>query len=278
MDGSASPSATDPTTPVLDFDELFAAHERVRWSPLHDVPPLTEIDRGKIDDDMVDGLVMLARAEFSSIPAILDLLRIFRDDADLTAWLSIWFAEEVRHHLVLRQWAEAAGRDAAGMVPELYRPDLGEPPPAATLAVNVLGEIRTCRLYAAMAAACREPVLTALLRKIAGDEGRHAQGFAHYARKIAARDPGRSVQAMLRVGQLWCDPDGGRGDANPAAENYQDREVADALADLHRRYVDQQREAQAVCNVFAGITGLPLSSPADFGVELRRARTGRAAG
>ncbi|WP_433217032.1 acyl-ACP desaturase [Microtetraspora malaysiensis] len=259
-------------TGVLDFDELFYKHERVRWSPTRDLPPFSEIDRSKIDGDMVDGLVVLARTEFSSIPAILDLVRIFRHDADLTAWLSIWFAEEVRHHLLLRQWAEAAGRDPEGMVPELTRPELGDPPAIATLAVNVLGEVRTCRLYGAMAAACEEPVLAALLKKIAGDEGRHAQGFAHYARKLATADPDGAVPVLLRVGQLWCDPDSGLADANPAAENYQEAETAAAMAELHRRWVDPEREARAICSLFGDIAGLPISTPADFATLRKQAR------
>lgn len=256
---------------VLDFDELFYRHERLRWSPLRDVPPFTEIERSKIDDELVDGLVVLARTEFSSIPAILDLVRIFRHDADLTAWLSIWFAEEVRHHLVLRQWAEAAGRDPEGMVPELIRPELGDPPPIATLAVNVLSEIRTCRLYGAMATACQEPVLAALLKKIAGDEGRHAQGFAHYARKLAVADRSAAVPVLLRVGQRWCDPDHGLTDANPAAENYQEVETAEAMASLHRRWVDPDRENRAVCSMFTDITGVPITTPADFAAARRTA-------
>lgn len=111
--------------------------------------------------------------------------------------------------------------------------------------------------------------LAALLKKIAGDEGRHAQGFAHYARKLARADPERAVPVLLRVGQLWCDPDGGLTDANPAAENYQDPETAAAMAELHYRWVDPDRERRAICSLFGDIAGLPISSPDDF-VALRK--------
>lgn len=258
---------------VGDFDWLLDRHERARWSHL-DLPPLTDIDHSKVDRELVDGLVTLARAEFSSIPAILDLIRIFRDDADLTAWLSLWFSEEVRHHVVLRRWAEAAGMDAEAMVPPMLRPDLGDPPAVATLAVNVISEIRTTRLYLGMAEASREPVLNHVLNKVAGDEGRHAQGFAHYARKLVEASPRETVPLMLRVGQIWCDPDHGLGDANPAAENYQDEIVAADMTDLHRRYVDAAREQVAVCNLFSRITGLDIDHPRQFGEFLDRFRSG----
>lgn len=261
------------TTAAMDFDELFVKHERVRWSPLTDIPPMSRIDPSKIDDRMLDDLVVLAKAEFSSIPAIADLLRIFRGNADLTAWLSIWFAEEVRHHLVLRQWAAAAGRDAQSMIPETLDPQLGTPPAAATLAVNVLGEIRTCRLYAAMAAATDEPVLGALLRKVAGDEGRHAQGFAHYARKIVEHDP-KSRVSVLRVGQVWYDPTSHLRHANPAAENYQTPQVATDIAELYIRYVDAEREGHAVATIFSDICGLDIGSPADFEPLLHTLKAG----
>jgi rubrerythrin len=250
-------------TAGLDFDSLFYAHERVRWSPERDLPPLTDVRRHLIDRDLLDAVVVLARTEFSSIPAMLDLLRIFAADPDITAWLSIWFGEEVRHHLLLRQYAVAAGADPARMLPPVQRPDLGSPPPVATLAVNVIGEIRTCRLYAAMAAESREPVLAALLRRIAGDEGRHARGFAHYASKITAADPG-AVSVVLRVGELWCDPDRGLEASNPAAENYQDEVTAAAMAALQQRWVDRDRERAAVLRAFTELTGRDLASPADF--------------
>lgn len=259
----------------LDFDWLYDRHERARWSPYDDVPPLTEIDRRRIDPEMVDGLAALARVEFSSVPAILDLLRVFADDPDVTAWLSIWFAEEVRHHLVLRRWTTAAGYDPGQLIPPLFRPELGEPPPAATLAVNVIGEIRTTRLYAAMAEQCREPVLAALLRRVSGDEGRHAQGFAHYARRSVERDPERAVPVILRVGQLWCDPSYGHEFDNPAAENYQSPSDAGVLTELHRRFVDAGRETSAICRLFSRICELPLETPADFAAELERRRAAR---
>ena len=57
----------------------------------------------QIDDDMVDGLVMLARAEFFSIPRSWTWSRIFRDDGTSPPRPSISVREEVHHHLVLRQ-------------------------------------------------------------------------------------------------------------------------------------------------------------------------------
>lgn len=256
---------------VLDFDRLFHAHERLRWSPVRDLPPLTDIRRDALDPDLLDAVVVLARTEFSSIPAMLDLLRVFRDDPDITAWLSIWFAEEVRHHLLLRQYAVAAGRDPAQMLPPMQRPEIGSPPPIATLAVNVVGEIRTCRLYGGMSGACAEPVLAALLHRIAGDEGRHAQGFAHYAQRLAGADPA-SVPVLLRVGQVWCDPDTGLTASNPAAENYQDAATAEAMAELYRRWTDAGQEEPMVLRAFGRLTGLPLERPGDFARYARRLR------
>lgn len=258
---------------AMDFDDLFIKHERVRWSPLTDIPPLSEVDPSKVNDQLIDDLIVLAKAEFSSIPAIIDLLRIFRGNDDLTAWLSIWFAEEVRHHLVLRQWATASGRDPASMIPETREPELGAPSPVATLAVNVLGEIRTCWLYAAMAAATDEPVLSVLLRKIAGDEGRHAQGFAHYACRIVDRDP-HSRAVVLRVGQIWYDPASHLRYANPAAENYQSPDVAADIAELYTRYVDVEREAHAVATIFSDICGLDITGPNQFGDLLETVTAG----
>jgi acyl-CoA thioesterase FadM len=267
-DGSTPLMETNRIEGALDFDWLFDRHERSRWSPYRDVPPLSQIDRRKIDRDLVDGLAALARVEFSSVPAILDLVRIFADDPDVTAWLSIWFAEEVRHHLVLRRWTAAAGYDPSELIPPVTRPELGTPPPVATLAVNVIGEIRTTRLYAAMAEGCKEPVLATLLRRIAGDEGRHAQGFAHYARRWAERDPEQAIPLILRVGQLWCDPEYGHEHDNPAAQNYQSEADAGILTELHRRFVDREREISAICNLFSRICKLPLETPEDFITQL----------
>lgn len=194
----------------------------------------------------------------------------------MTAWLSIWFAEEVRHHLLLRQYAVVAGRDPADMLPPMQRPDIGCPPPVATLAVNVVGEIRTARLYGAMATNCREPVLAALLRRIAGDEGRHARGFAHYARKLTRHDPA-ATRIVLRVGQHWCDPDGGLDASNPAAENYQDPQTAAAMASLQRRWVDRDQEQAAVLRAMSDLTGLALDNPGDFATRMRDLHTAHAA-
>lgn len=72
------PVVTGLAAQGLDYDELFAAHERVRWSPARDLPPLGQAQLNLLDPEMLDGLVVLSRTEFSSVPAMLDLLRVSR--------------------------------------------------------------------------------------------------------------------------------------------------------------------------------------------------------
>jgi hypothetical protein len=256
----------------LEYDWLYAFHERFRWSPSKDLPPFENLARDLVDNDLGDALTVLAFTEFSSIAAILDLVNIFSDDPDVTAWLSIWYSEEVRHHLVLRQIIEVLGRNPQFEMPAINRPRLGAPKPAATLAVNVLSEIRTCWLYAGLALQCQEPILKSLLTHIAGDEGRHAKGFAHFARLYVGRNPDFAIPCILRVGELWLDPKLGLSDANPAAENYQDRQTADEMSVLHARYVDRKREEEAVFRSMSEICGIKLESHKDFTLELTKLR------
>jgi tRNA isopentenyl-2-thiomethyl-A-37 hydroxylase MiaE len=256
----------------LEYDEMFAFHERFRWSPSKDLPPFANLVPELVDNDLSEALTALAITEFSSIAAILDLVNVFSDDPDVTAWLSIWYSEEVRHHLVLRQIIEVLGRISHFEMPAINRPSLGAPKPAATLAVNVLSEIRTCWLYAGLARHCQEPVLKSLLTHVAGDEGRHAKGFAHFAQLYVRRNPALAIPSILRVGELWMNPEYGLNNANPAAENYQDRETADQMSELHARYVDRKREEEAVCKSMSEICGMEIESHQDFSRELSKLR------
>ena len=123
-------------------------------------------------------------------------LRDFYADIDFCSFISVWFYEEMKHHLVLRKYLERVGE----VIEEAELPRLRSPstraPAIETLTMHFCGEQRLAHWYTAFSANAPEPVLRQIFKVLAADELRHGAAYAKYLRKavhnkpeVAPRDP-----------------------------------------------------------------------------------------
>ena len=129
-------------------------------------------------------------------------LRDFYADIDFCSFVSIWFYEEMKHHMVLRRYLEHCGEtfDEERELPEL-RLTFAPGPAIETLTMHYCGEQRLAHWYTAFSEHAPEPVLRSIFKILAADELRHAACYATYLRKAAQNRP-ECVSDMLKM-SLW---------------------------------------------------------------------------
>ena len=182
------------------YDDLFVSLERARWNLSRDIDwdamrpeLLTPAWRFDVRE--------VCLTELSALYATEMFLRDFYSDIDFCSFISIWFYEEMKHHLVLRKYLERAGeRIDEAELPRL-RLTFAEGPAIETLTMHFCGEQRLAHWYTAFSASAPEPVLRQIFRTLAADELRHATAYAKYLRKAVANKPAVLPQ-ILRM-SLW---------------------------------------------------------------------------
>jgi hypothetical protein len=193
----------------LLYAVLAGESEKVRWA-------LADIPWSELRPDLAPPALRLlvremAFSEHATYSATQKFMQTFAHDVDFTQWLAVWFYEETRHPHVLATWLERLGDPVEpdftgrGRVSTPFMKSL-----TGTLVTNIISEVTAAHAYHTMAVTAREPVLSAIARRISGDEARHASAFFRYAdRRIAdARDPDRERLDALKVLHFWLNDSG----------------------------------------------------------------------
>jgi hypothetical protein len=191
------------------FDHYLDMCEAHRWKmadvrkEIDSVDPavLTENDRKVID---CIGEVAIVEGNAPSI--VVNQLAIMLYDAEFAAWATYQVGEESKHFHVIRHYCRRAGHPIAsqhgeanvaerqkGFDPSDFQDEY------AVVLINILGETLNIHLYQTLAGAADEPVLKALLQRIARDERRHQQWFIAYFQKRAAGDPGFVARSLASL-------------------------------------------------------------------------------
>lgn len=265
-----------PAEPL--YPGLAGESEKVRWA-LADIP-WPDL-RPELAPPALRALVReMAFSEHATYSATQKFMQAFAHDVDFTQWLSVWFYEETRHPHVLAAWLARLG-DAVepdfvgrGRVSTPFMKSL-----TGTLVTNIISEVTAAHAYHTMAVTAREPALSAIARRISGDEARHASAFFRYAdRRIAeARDPDRERLDALKVLHFWLNESGqvthpinqmlarvrGSGDGAGEALNFDLTSVNRRVTRLVGVLVD--RALSRPEDVLAALTELTTSVHARFG-------------
>ncbi len=93
--------------PML-YDDLFIRLERARWTLSADIP-FDDIDPSLLSPQWISDLRNICLTELSALYATEMFLRDFYTDIDFCSFISIWFYEEMKHHLTLRKYLERCG-------------------------------------------------------------------------------------------------------------------------------------------------------------------------
>lgn len=203
--GAVDLATADDRAPRDLHTELAAQAEGApRWA-LAGVP-WNELDAAAVSSELRGLVREMAFSENATYSATQRFLQTFYDDVAFSQWISVWFYEETRHPQVLMEWLARVGD------PEdddfVRRGRVSTPfmkSKMGTLVTNVVSEIAASHAYAALAGANVEPVLTAIARRISGDEARHASAFFRFARDRLERAerPERERLDGLKVLHLW---------------------------------------------------------------------------
>jgi hypothetical protein len=186
------------------YPELFRSLEEARWS-LGEIP-WAHFQPEKLSDEQATTIRMNAITEWSALPATEMFLRDNRDDADFSAFMSIWFYEEQKHALVLMEYLR---RSRPGLVPtegELgaVRFEFDPAPPLETLMLHFCGEVRLTQWYRRAAEWHTEPVIQHIYDLISRDEARHAGAYLKYMKLALDRSGDVARRAFAKIGVLMA--------------------------------------------------------------------------
>jgi len=182
------------------YDDLFNRLERARWK-LTDEIPFHEIDRSLLTDQWIHDIRQVCLTELSALYATEMFLRDFYADIDFCSFISIWFYEEMKHHLTLRRYLEHVGEVFEETELPKLRLTFAEGPAIETLTMHFCGEQRLAHWYKAFGENAPEPVIRKIFKIIGADELRHAACYAKYLRKAVANKP-EVLPDILKM-SLW---------------------------------------------------------------------------
>jgi rubrerythrin len=145
-----------------------------------------------------------------------NLLELFREDAEISEWLSkAWQSEELQHGFALRAYVQqvwpdfdwdAAYRIFFAEFTQHCTPDELAPTPALELVARCVIETGTASFYRMLSEASPEPVLKQLAGAISTDEVRHYKHFYRHLTRYRRRgDPGRIAvlhTLLARIGEI----------------------------------------------------------------------------
>jgi hypothetical protein len=170
------------------YDDLFLRLERVRWQMSRDIP-FDDIDPSKLNEQWINDLKHICLTELSALYATEMFIRDFYYDIDFCSFISVWFYEEMKHHLVLRKYLERCGVTFDEQELPRLRLTFAPGPAIETLTMHFCGEQRLAHWYTAFSENAPEPVLGQIFKILAADELRHAAAYAKYLRKAVANKP-----------------------------------------------------------------------------------------
>jgi hypothetical protein len=202
MTQQASSSTGDLRTRL--FGTYFLNHERMLWK-LGDIA-WDSIDRGKLDDQIIQTVHATMLVESHNPVYASVLLNKMRQDIAATDFLAVWTYEESKHFAGLQAYLEAVrGAPDPAMVAELQATRAGEweiPGYYTDLMVaayTMMQEHVTGMFYRNFAQRVEEPVLTQLLSLIGKDEFRHHRFYYEYARQRLVEDPSRVAEVDTAI-------------------------------------------------------------------------------
>ena len=253
------------------YDRLYRRLEPVRWN-LSDFP-FQEVDRGAVSRDTLEFLHVNCLLELSSLYATRMFLRDFRHDPDFCQFMSIWYFEEMRHYLVLREYLKVFGMEPDAGSLDRYDTELKPAPWAATLAMHWCGELRLGSWYFRWAELEKEPVLVSIFQHIGEDEFRHAQAYEEFMHRALEEDP-KVLPVFLNTAKwMLVNPTGdkhpttfgeGSEDGKAVVEHIEGFESLRKRVNVTMTPEHDQKLEQRVLKTLSRLTGRSLANRGDL--------------
>ena len=186
--------------------------------------------------------------------------------------MSIWYFEEMRHYLVLREYLKVFGREPANEELDALDGELKPAPWPGTLAMHWCGELRLGLWYLRWAGVFSEPVLGSVFRRIGEDELRHAQCYEDFMTHALAQDSGLLLPFINTAKWMLFNPSGdkhpttyGEGSVDGLAVSDRIAGYDTLLATLRETVseVDSERLENRVLRTLTRWSGQQMHSRAD---------------
>jgi rubrerythrin len=170
--------------------------------------PFDKIDKSAVSEETLKFVRVNCLMELSSLYATRMFLRDFQGNPDFCQFQSIWYFEEMRHYLILREYLKVFGEEPNHEDLQKYDTDLKEASWPNTLAMHWCGELRLGRWYLRWSKDSEEPVLKQVYKLIADDEFRHAQAYEEFMQQAIDKDPSLLLPFANATKWMLLNPDG----------------------------------------------------------------------
>lgn len=259
------------------YDRMFRRLEKARWQ-LADIP-FDTVDKARVSPDTLTFLRVNCLMELSSLYAVRMFLRDFRELPDFCQFMSIWYYEEMKHYLVLREYLKLWGAEPDVAAHAELDTELSPAPWPPTLALHYCGELRLGMWYRRWSEEAEEPVLAQIYRLIGNDEFRHAGCYKEFMEQAVAQRPELLPDIMQACKWMLFNP---TGDKHPTTMKA-DREHGEAVTDRIEGYPELQKRIRAtirdddeaelrrqVLATLSRLAGQPLATMRDLAIYTRR--------
>lgn len=185
------------------FPSIFARLEENRWNLGTDIH-WQNFDASKLTERHLHGIKMNAILEWSAMPTAEMFLRDNSQDADFSAFISIWFFEEQKHSLALLEYLKRFAPEFCPTEAELSAVRFSFDSAAAleSLALHFCGEVRLNQWYRCASIYHSEPVIRQIYSILAKDEARHARAYLDYMQKSLKSKGVEASLAFTKIGVL----------------------------------------------------------------------------
>lgn len=264
----------DRTEPL--YDRMFRRLEKVRWTL--DEIPFHEVDKSLVTKETLGFLRVNCLMELSSLYATRMFLRDFREMPDFCQFTSIWYYEEMKHYLVLREYLKLFDQAPNEADFTTLDTELPASPWPSTLALHYCGELRLGMWYRRWSQEMNEPVLSQIYRHISNDELRHAGCYKEFMEQAARSKPELLIDFMQASKWMLVNPTGDKHPTTMKADRETESSVVDRiegyevlLEAVHNSITDEDEEnlCQQVLTTFSRLSERKLTSLADMAALTR---------
>lgn len=180
--------------PML-YETFFNRLEKSRWNFSDDIP-WKDIKKGVLTDEDLARIKTNALIEFTALDATEAFLRDFSGMMDFSAFVSVWYYEEMKHFYVLKKYIEHYGIHISEEECQKMRLEIRKASEANILTVHFIGEFRLALWYKTYAKLYKkEPVINHIYTLVGNDEIRHGTCYLGYLKNLTANN----VQNMITV-------------------------------------------------------------------------------
>ncbi|MDP7062976.1 MAG: ferritin-like domain-containing protein [Planctomycetota bacterium] len=209
------------------YDALYHRLEKVRWN-MSDIP-FDTVDKDAVSEETIEFVRVNCLMELSSLYATRMFLRDFQGNVDFCQFMSVWYFEEMRHYLILREYLKVFDAEPDFESLEDLDTDLKPSPWPNTLAMHWCGELRLGRWYLQWSKAAPERVLKQIYKYIADDEFRHAQAYEDFMERALQKDPSLMLPFANTSKWMLMNPQGDKHPTTHAEGSADGQSVTDRI-------------------------------------------------